>query len=59
MDLLLILGHLGNLSSDRIFDDKVSVHEDFLFNGHKNGYAWKSKVERYMISRVPALAKMF
>ena len=59
MDLPLILGHLGNISSDRIFDDKVSVHEDFRFNGHKNGYAWKSKVERYMISRVPALAKIF
>ena len=41
MELPLALGHLGNISSDRIFDDKVSVHEDFRFNGHKNGYAWK------------------
>ena len=59
MNLLLILGHLGNISSDRIFDDKMSVHEDFQFNGHKHGYAWKSKIERYMISRFLALAKTF
>ena len=59
MELPLALGHLGNISSDRIFDDKVSVHEDFRFNWHKNGYAWKSKIERYMISRIPALAKIF
>ena len=59
MELPLAMGHLGNISSDRIFDDKVSVHEDFRFNGHKNGYAWKSKIERYMISRIPALAKIF
>ena len=59
IDLPLTLGHLGSVSSDRMFDDKVSVQEDFRFNGHKNGYVWKSKIERYIISTVLALAKIF
>ena len=58
MDLPLILWHLGDILSDRIFDDKMSVHEDFQFNRHKYGYAWKSKIERYMISRILGLAKI-
>ena len=57
--LPLVLGFLGtSLASGRIFDDKVSIHEDFRFSGHKNGHAWRSKTERYLITRVPALSQI-
>ena len=57
--LPLVLGFLGtSLASGRIFDDKISIHEDFRFNGHKNGHAWRSKTERYLITRVPALSQI-
>ena len=57
--LPLVLGFLGtSLASGRIFDDKISIHEDFQFNGHKNGHAWRSKTERYLITRVPALSQI-
>ena len=58
MQLPLQLGVHGSLASGRIFDDKISVHEDFRFNGHKNGHAWKSKTERYFITKVPALCQI-
>ena len=57
--LPLVLGFLGtSLASGRIFDDKVSIHEDFRFSGHKNGHAWRSKTERYLITKVPALSQI-
>ena len=57
--LPLTLGFLGiSLTSGRIFDDKISIHEDFRFNGHRNGHAWKAKTERYFITRVPALSQI-
>ena len=53
--LPLSLGPLGALTTNRIFDDRVSTQEEFRFKGLKGGYAWKSKVENYLISRVPAI----
>lgn len=58
MQLPLQLGVHGSLASGRVFDDKISVHEDFRFNGHKNGHAWKFKTERYFITKVPALCQI-
>jgi hypothetical protein len=43
----------------KMFDDKLpSSNAEFKFNGNnqgKGGVAWKSKTERYMIGKVPAL----
>ena len=56
--LPLTLGSLGALGSNRIFDDRVSVQDDFRLDGRKNGHQWKSKTERYLISKVPALSQL-
>ena len=56
--LPLALGSLGSLGSNRIFDDRVSVQDDFRLDGRKNGHQWKSKTERYLISKVPALSQI-
>ena len=53
--MLLSLGLLGALATHRVFDDRVSTQEGFRFKGFKGGYAWKSDVENYIISRVPAI----
>ena len=56
--LPLKLGPLGALTSGKaIFDDRMAAQEDYRFNGTKgtSGDAWKGKIERYMISKVPAL----
>ena len=44
-------------SGKAVFDDRMAGQEEYRFNGTKgtNGDAWKGKVERYMISKVPAL----
>ena len=56
--LPLTLGSLGALGSNRIFDGRVSVQDDFRLEGRKNGHQWKSKTERYLISKVPALSQL-
>ena len=56
--LPLALGSLGALGSNRVFDDRVSVQDDFRLDGRKNGHQWKSKTERYFISKVPALSQL-
>ena len=55
LGLPLSLGPLGALTTNRVFDDRVSTQEEFRFKGLKGGFAWKSKVENYLISRVPAI----
>ena len=55
LGLPLSLGPLGALTTQRVFDDRVSTQEEFRFKGLKGGYAWKSKVENYFISRVLAI----
>ena len=51
----LTLGPLGRLESGRLFEDKMTSHEGFQFDGQKGGDRWKGKLERYFISKVPAL----
>ncbi len=54
---LTLKGPLGalNFKERALFDDKISMQGDFSFNGVKGGLAWKGKIERYFISRVPIL----
>ena len=52
--LPLHMGPLGVLAHGKLFDDRVTAQEEFKFSGHKGGDTWKGKVERYVISKVPA-----
>ncbi len=54
---LTLKGPLGalNFKERALFDDKIAMQSDFSFNGLKGGMAWKGKVERYFISRIPIL----
>ncbi len=53
---------LGMLSSDKcdrqLYDDKLTSQPEYRFDGHQGGVAWKSKVERYFISKCPALTEI-
>ena len=53
-------GPLGAIQyKDRpMFDDKVMMHQDYAYNGSKGGSTWKSKVERYFITKAPVLREL-
>ena len=54
MELTLPLGQLGNERRDKsIYDDKMMTQPEYRFDGTKDGAKWKSKVERYFITKVP------
>ena len=54
--LPLSLGPMGScLSKGRAFDDRLCGQPGLQFNGSKGGDAWRGKIERYFISKVPAL----
>ena len=54
MKITLPLGQLGSEKRDRsIYDDKMMTQPEYRFDGGKNGAAWKSKIERYFITKVP------
>jgi hypothetical protein len=54
LKLTLPLGHLGNEKRDKsIYDDKLMTQAEYRFDGLKDGAKWKSKVERYSITKVP------
>ena len=43
-----------NLFFDKsIYDDKLMTQAEYRFDGTKDGARWKSKVERYFITKVP------
>ena len=50
---------LGLLAGDRldkqIFDDKMAAQNEMRWDGGKGGPAWKSRVQSYFWSKVPAL----
>ena len=50
-------GPLGTIAHENrpIFDNKMTIQDDFKFNGVKDGLKWKGKVERYFISCAPVL----
>ncbi len=41
-----------------MFDEKLTVQEEYRFNGTKNGAQWKGKLERYFISKAPILREI-
>ncbi len=55
--LPLELGPLGQLTAgdSRLFDDKLTNQAAFCFDGQRGGVSWKGKLERYFISKCPAL----
>ena len=53
--LPLSLGPLGGIETGRLFEDKMASQDGFQFDGQKGGDRWKGKVERYFISKAPAL----
>ena len=53
--LPLRLGPLGGLATGRLFDDKMTSQEGYRFDGTKGGDRWKGKLERYFMSKCPAL----
>ena len=58
--LPLQLGPPGQLHDPhaRLFDDKIASQSTFQFDGSKGGATWKGKVERFFISKSPALMKL-
>ncbi len=58
--LRLELGPLGQLTeaNSRLFDDKLTNQAAFCFDGQKGGVNWKGKLERYFISKCPALMNL-
>ena len=53
MKLSLPLGLLGSERRDKsIYDDKMMTQPEYRFDGTKGGAAWKSKIERYFITKV-------
>ncbi len=40
------------------FDDKLTIQDDYRFNGSKGGLAWKGKIERYFIGKAPVLKEL-
>jgi hypothetical protein len=59
-DALLKVRPLGNMAGDKwegrqLFDDKLMVQAEYMYDGVKGGVAWKGKLSRYFITKVPAL----
>ena len=54
------IGPIGQLQdvNARLFDDRMAAQPAFQFDGSKGGAAWKSKIERYLMSKIPALSEL-
>ena len=49
----------GDYVQDRsLFDDKVMLTAEYQWDGTKGGAAWKSRVERYFITKAPVLREL-
>ena len=51
---------LGNMAGEKwegrqLFDDKLMVQPEYMFDGVKGGVAWRGEVGRYFTTKVPAL----
>ena len=51
------IGTIGQLQdvNARLFDHRMAAQPAFQFDGSKGGAAWKSKIERYLMSKILAL----
>ena len=60
INLTLPLGQLANEKRDRnIYDEKVFGQAEYRFDGGRSGgAAWKSKVERYFITKIPVALEL-
>ena len=54
------IGPIGQLQdvNARLFDDRMAAQPAFQFDGSKGGAGWKSKIERYLMSKIPALLEL-
>jgi hypothetical protein len=51
------LGSIGY--KDRpLFDHQMTLQDEFKFNGVKDGYTWKGKVENYMMACAPVMMEI-
>ena len=41
-----------------MFDDKLMLNEEYRYNSVKGGAAWKSKFERYFVSKATVLREL-
>ena len=60
LELGLPFGPLANVEKlDKgIYDDKLTTNTDYMSDGVKDGAFWKSKLERYFISKLPAMMEI-
>jgi hypothetical protein len=57
LKLMQPLGSIGY--KDRpLFDHKMTLQDEFKFNGVKDGYKWKGKVENYMMACAPVMMEI-
>ena len=42
----------------QLFDDKMTSQNEMRWDGGKNGPAWKSRIQSYMWSKIPALLEI-
>ena len=58
--LPLKIGALGQLhdANARLFDDRLASQSRFQFDGNKGGVSWKGTLERYIISKCPAMMEI-
>ena len=42
----------------QLFDDKMTSQSEMRWDGGKNGPAWKSRIQSYMWSKIPALLEI-
>ena len=58
---LKLMGTLGSIGyKDRpIFDHKMTLQDEYKFNGVKDGFKWKKKIEQYFITCAPVLMEVF
>ena len=51
----LVMGPLGGLLNNKMFDDKMTTQDAYKFDGAKGGDQWKGRTKRYFMAKVPAL----
>ncbi len=47
-----------NFKDRSLFDDKLTLNEEYRYNGVKNGMQWKNKLECYFVAKAPILKEV-
>ena len=59
LKLTLPLGQLASERRDKsVYDDKLMTQAEYRYDGGKSGNNWKSKVERYFITKIPVAMEL-